>query len=124
MVRFVIVCLGGALGTGARYLVSTAAARLGSAFPLGTAIVNLTGSFLVSFVMVLALEKGGMAEGTRLFLTAGVLGGFTTYSSFNHETLRLAESGALPLAALYAGVTLVGCLGTGLLGLYLARSLG
>jgi fluoride exporter len=123
MVRFVMVCLGGALGTGARYLVATAAARLGSTFPIGTAIVNLAGSFLVSFVMVLALEKGSLAEGTRLFVTTGVLGGFTTYSSFNHETLRLAESGAVPLAAFYAGVTLLGCLGAGLLGLYLARSL-
>ena len=57
-------------------------------------------------------------------LTTGVLGGFTTYSSFNFETLRLAQGGALALAATYVGVTLVGCLVAGLLGLQAARLVG
>ena len=125
MARFLLVCFGGALGTGARYLIATASARATAKFPVGTLTVNVVGSFVISFVMVLALQKGStISEDTRLFLTTGVLGGFTTYSSFNFETLRLAQGGALGIAAVYLAVTLVGCLIAGLLGMQAARLVG
>jgi CrcB protein len=125
MVRFLLVCFGGAIGTGARYLVQTAGVRVTAKFPVGTLTVNVVGSFFISFVMTLALQEAAtMSEDTRLFLTTGILGGFTTYSSFNFETLRLAQGGAMATAATYAAVTLVGCLIAGLLGIQAARLVG
>jgi CrcB protein len=122
--RFLLICLGGALGTGARYLLSTWMARVfGPLFPLGTLLVNVTGSFLLSLVMELSLRTGAVSPNLRMFLATGVMGGYTTYSSFNHETLRLAEDGSWSLAALNLGVTVAGCLVAGLLGIYSARLL-
>jgi len=122
MSRFLLVCFGGALGTGARYLIATASVRVTTKFPVGTLTVNVVGSFFISFIMALALAKGStMSETTRLFLTTGILGGFTTYSSFNFETLRIAQGGAMATAVTYAAVTFVGCLIAGLLGLQAAR---
>ncbi len=124
MGRFLLICLGGAIGTGARFLVSSAMVRaFGPEFPRGTLIVNLTGSFLIGLIMELSLRTGAVSPGLRLFLTAGVMGGYTTYSSFNYETLRLAEDGSYRLATLYLGLTLVGCLVAGTLGVLTARTL-
>jgi CrcB protein len=124
MVRFLLVCFGGALGTGARYLIATVAVRATSKFPVGTLTVNVVGSFLMTLIMTIALTKGAtMSEDTRLFLTTGVLGGFTTYSSFNFETLRLAQGGALSTAITYAILTFLACLLSGLLGIQAARLL-
>ena len=121
MGRFLLVCLGGAIGSGARYLFSTAMSRVFGNFPVGTLGVNVIGSFVISVVMALVLAKGAVAVDLRLFVVTGVLGGFTTYSSFNYETLHLVQSGAGGLAALNVALTLVGCLGAGLLGLWVGR---
>jgi fluoride exporter len=123
MGRFLMICLGGAMGTGARYLVSTSLARLGN-FPFGTLTVNVAGSFAIGLAMTWGAARGGIREDTRLFLVTGVLGGFTTYSSFNYETLRLAQSGAPALALVNLTVTLVGCLVAGMGGVALGRALG
>ncbi len=121
MGRFLLVCLGGALGSGARYLVSTWAARaLGAEFPRGTLVVNITGSFLLAGV-VAASTAGVASPNARLFLGAGILGGYTTYSSFNYETLALVEQGSLGLAAANLALTVVGCLAAGLAGLAVGR---
>jgi CrcB protein len=82
------VGLGGALGSIARYHVGRVAASRAPGFPWGTLAVNLLGSLLIGVVMHLAL-RGRLDEPTRLALGVGVLGGFTTYSSFNHETIAL-----------------------------------
>jgi CrcB protein len=122
MGRFLLVCLGGAIGSGARYLFSTAMSRAFGNFPFGTLGVNVIGSFLISLVMALALGKAGtIGVDARLFIVTGVLGGFTTYSSFNYETLHLVQSGATGLAALNVVLTLVACLGSGLAGLWVGR---
>ena len=124
MGRFLLICLGGALGTGARFLVSSGMARaFGPQFPRGTILINVTGSFLIALVLELSLRTGAISPGMRLFLTTGVMGGYTTYSSFNYETLRLAEDGSYGLAALNLGLTVVGCLLAGVLGLVAARAL-
>ena len=121
MARFLLICLGGAIGTGARYLFSTAMTRVFGNFPFGTLGVNVIGSFLASVVMVLALEKSALAPDLRLILVTGVLGGFTTYSSFNYETLHLAQSGAAGLAVINVALTLVACLAAGIAGIWVAR---
>jgi CrcB protein len=107
--RFLLVCLGGALGSGARYAIS-------AANPFGTLIVNLVGSFAIGLVMELMT-----ASDFRLFLAVGVLGGFTTYSSFNEETLRLFRSGAPLGAMLNLTGTMIGCLLAGIAGAAVAR---
>jgi fluoride exporter len=120
--RFLLVCLGGALGSGARYLVATwAAAMFGPAFPRGTLIVNVAGSFLLSIVMTFATLTAAVPPTLRLFLAAGVMGGFTTYSSFNWETIALAQEGALGFAVLNLTLTVVLCLAAGLAGVVLVH---
>ncbi len=124
MVNVVIVFLGGALGSVARYLVATWAVNAwGADFPRGTVIVNLVGSFLISLVLGLALETPAISPQLRLFLTTGVMGGFTTYSSFNYETLHFLEEGLVARASLNVGITVAGCLAAGALGLAAARAL-
>jgi CrcB protein len=121
MARFLLICLGGAAGTGARYLFSTAMTRAFGNFPFGTLGVNVIGSFLASVLMVLALERSAISPDTRLILVTGVMGGFTTYSSFNYETIHLAQSGAAGLAVVNVALTLIACLAAGLAGIWVAR---
>ena len=95
MSRLLLVCLGGALGSGLRYVVSGLAARwLGAEFPYGTLLVNLGGCFAIGLVQEVGTTSLLLPDHVRLFLAAGVLGGLTTYSTFSYETLRLVESGA------------------------------
>ena len=123
MERFLLICLAGAAGTGARYLVALwAAQRFGSAFPYGTLIVNLVGCFVIAAVMHAALALS-WSPTIRSAITIGFIGGLTTYSSFNYETTRLLEEGALGSAALNAAGTLVRAFATGWLGTLCAREL-
>jgi CrcB protein len=121
MERFFWICLAGAIGTGARYLIALwAAQRLGSAFPYGTLIVNLLGCFIIAAVMHLGLTLGWPPT-LRTSITIGFIGGFTTYSSFNYETMRLIEEGALLTAGANLTLTLLGGLAAGWLGMAMAR---
>ncbi len=122
MLRFLLVCAGGALGSGARFLASSWAARtLGADFPRGTLIVNVTGSFALA---VLLARVEAVPPDLRLFLGTGVLGGYTTYSSFNYETLALLDGGSPRLALANVALTLLGCLAGGAAGLALGRWMG
>ena len=123
MVRLFWICLGGAAGTAARYLVGLwSLERFGPAFPYGTLIINLAGCFLIAVVMEAAAARS-WPDTTRLAVTVGFLGGFTTYSSFNFETTRLAQTGAQSAAFLYVLATLVGGLAAGILGMLAARTI-
>ncbi|HEY6097947.1 MAG TPA: CrcB family protein [Anaeromyxobacter sp.] len=123
MLRLLLVCAGGALGSGARFLLSTWAARaLGADFPRGTILVNATGSFVLAFVFGLPGEA--LSAETRLFLGAGLMGGYTTYSSFNYETLALLEGGSPGLALANVLITLSACLLAGAIGLAAGRIVG
>lgn len=123
MSRFLWICLFGAAGTGARYLLSVwTAERVSSGFPLATLAVNIIGCFAMAIVVEGAF-RAGWPETLRLALTAGLLGGFTTYSSFNFEATRLLETGAATMAAAYVLVTLLGACAAGLLGLAVGRHL-
>jgi CrcB protein len=120
VLRLLLVFVGGALGSVARYLVSTWSARaLGADFPRGTLLVNVTGSFVLAFVF--AVPGSRISPELRLFLGAGLCGGYTTYSSFNTETLALLDQGSAGLAAANLALTVAGCLVAGLAGLALGR---
>src|SRR5689334_15758051 len=118
------IAVAGALGTLLRYGTGLAAARwLGTTLPWGTLLVNVVGSFALG-VVAEALHRSTFAGAdARLVLGVGLMGGFTTYSSFNLETLRLIERAQLGLAVGYASGTFVGCLLAGLAGLALGRAL-
>ena len=121
MERFLWICLAGALGTGARYLIALwAAQRLGSAFPYGTLVVNLSGCFAIAALMHAALTLGWPPT-VRAAATIGFIGGLTTYSSFNYETMRLFEEGAPATAFVNLSVTVIGGFMAGWLGLMAAR---
>jgi CrcB protein len=122
MFRFLLICLGGAVGTGARYLIAIETPRLlGTSFPYATLLVNVAGSFLLGAVMHVGLTTALMTPTLRLVLATGVMGGFTTYSTFNYETIEYLREGALAMAALNVAATLVLCLVAGALGLTMAR---
>ena len=90
--RFLLICLGGAFGTGARYGVQILAVRwMGSSFPYGTLAVNVLGSILIGLVNEVAFTTSLIPPTVRVMLTIGVMGGFTTYSSFAFETLELGQ---------------------------------
>ena len=124
MTRLLWICLGGAVGTAGRYLIGDWLMRVaGPAFPWGTLTVNVLGSFLLGLVMQLALSTDWISPTARLTIATGVLGGFTTYSSFNYETLRLLDGGSWLLAGANLAGTVAGCLVAGTLGMALARAL-
>ena len=122
MVRFLVISLGGAFGSGARYLVSLWLPQLvGTALPYATVAVNVLGSFLLAIIMHLGGSANLLSPTAQLALGAGVMGGFTTYSTFNYETMKLLESGAWTLAATNIVLTLCGCMAAGFAGSAVAR---
>ncbi|GAB4139917.1 MAG: fluoride efflux transporter CrcB [Planctomycetota bacterium] len=124
MERFLWICFGGACGTGARYLLSGLVLhRLGSGFPFGTLAVNVLGSFLIGVLMHVGLTMETIPPSLRLALGIGVLGGFTTFSTFSYETVRLLEEGAFLLALANVATSLLGGLAACFLGLVTARTL-
>jgi CrcB protein len=124
MARFLWICLGGAAGTGARYLLSGWLLRAaGPGFPWGTLAVNVTGSFLLGLIMQVALATDLISPTLRLALTTGVMGGFTTYSTFNYETLQYLQRNEWLAAFANVAATLLVCLVAGALGVLTGRLL-
>lgn len=122
MMTFIWICLGGALGTGARYLMSDWIMKMcGTAFSYGTVAVNALGSFLVGMVMYAGLNTELLSPTARIVLATGVLGGFTTYSSFNYETLEFFKAGDWLPGLTYFTAMSVLCLLAGVLGLAVTR---
>jgi CrcB protein len=120
--RFALICLGGAFGTGARYLLGGAVTRwAGPEFPYGTLLINVLGSFLIGVVQQVGLSTLLIPETLRLVLAVGIMGGFTTYSSFSYETIRLLEAGSWMAATLYVVLTTALCLACCVAGLSLGR---
>jgi CrcB protein len=101
MSKYIFVMLGGALGAVSRFVVGTLVLKFYSAvFPLGTFLINVTGSFLVGLLMMLFLNRPAMNANWRLFLVTGILGGYTTFSTFEWETFTALRGGAGAVALL------------------------
>src|ERR1051326_5334868 len=123
MLTYISVMLGGALGTGARFWASGfIAERVGESFPLGTLVVNVTGSFVIGFFAVLADPEGPVLVSPRFrqFFMIGVCGGYTTFSSFSLQTLDLLRDGDWLKASLNVGISFAFCLAAVWLGRVLA----
>ena len=117
-----LVAVGGAAGSVLRYLTNGLAVRwFGLDFPYGTLIVNVVGSLLIGLVQALAEKSAVLPEPARLFLAVGVMGGFTTYSAFSYETVRLVELDAYGRALVNVVVTTLVCVGVCVLGLAAGR---
>ena len=96
MIRYLLVAIGGGTGALMRYLAASAImTRFGGKFPLGTLVINLTGSFLIGFLMTMLTERFQLDPRWRLMLVVGFLGGYTTFSSFEWETYTAVQGGEL-----------------------------
>lgn len=115
-----LVAIGAAIGGVARYLIGGwLASLLGPDFPWGTVFVNVTGSFVIGVVLVL-VQGGALPAGARPFVAVGILGGYTTFSTYSYETLELMTDGNYRVAVINVFVQLV----LGLIGVYLGVVLG
>jgi len=126
MLGYILVMLGGALGTGARFWASGfIAERAGEFFPLGTLVVNVTGSFVIGFFAALTDPEGAvfLSPRFRQFFMIGVCGGYTTFSSFSLQTLDLVRDGDWLKALLNTVLSFACCLGAVWFGRILALTL-
>ena len=126
MLDYILVMIGGALGTGARFWVSgVVAGHGGELFPLGTLVVNVTGSFAIGFFAAFADPEGFLLISPRLrqFFMIGLCGGYTTFSSFSIQTLDLVRDGDWFKAGLNTLLSFVCCLGAVWFGRFLALAI-
>jgi CrcB protein len=120
---YLIVFAGAGIGGALRHGVNVAAAKLfGYGFPFGTLIVNVLGSFLIGLLAGWFAFRPGVPQDMRLFLTTGILGGFTTFSAFSLDAALLVERNAYALAAAYMVGSVTASLVALFLGLALFRS--
>jgi fluoride exporter len=120
-----LIAVGGALGTLARYLISVAAVPFSHRLPWGTILINVSGSFVIGFFGTLTLSQGRhpLPETARLFIMVGFCGGFTTFSSFSLQTLDLMRNGSLMRALINVVASVVLCVGAVAVGHALAAKL-
>ena len=112
---YIVVFLGGGLGAALRHGINIALGRmLGGGFPYATFFINVTGSFVMGLIAAWFAFKGDASQHWRLFLTTGILGGYTTFSTFSLDAALLYERGQLTLAAGYV----IGSVVLGLIGLF------
>jgi CrcB protein len=121
---FLIVFLGGGLGAALRHGMNLAVARLiGGGFPVGTMTINVLGSFAMGLIAEYFALRRGLPQHWRLFLTTGILGGFTTFSAFSLEAALLYERGDIAGAAVYIGGSVVLAIAALFAGLAIVRML-
>jgi CrcB protein len=124
MNQVLAIASGGALGALLRYWMSAGVYALtGRGFPYGTLAVNVLGSLVMGFLYIWLLERVPGGTAVRAFLLIGLLGAFTTFSTFSIETLNLMEAGQFSRAILNTLVSVVLCIGAAALGVMLARQL-
>ncbi len=122
---FLIVFLGAGLGGAMRHGMSMAAAhQFGATFPYGTLIINVSGSFMMGLVVEYFALRGHLPQDWRLFLTTGVLGGFTTFSAYSLEAALLYERGQLASAAAYVVGSVILAICALFAGLAITRGIG
>lgn len=95
---------------------------LGGSLPFGTVIVNVLGSLIMGLIVGWLALRGDAAQPWRLFLTTGILGGFTTFSAFSLDVALIYERGEFMLAVAYAAISVIGSIGALFLGLWFIRS--
>jgi CrcB protein len=118
------VALGSAAGGMARYLLGGwIQERAGTVFPVQTLVINVTGSLLLGFLQRYGLESAALSPEVRTMLTIGFCGGYTTFSTFSQETVRLLEDGDWRRATLYTILSVVLSVGAALLGIVAAKEL-
>jgi CrcB protein len=123
--NFLIVFLGGGIGAALRHGVNVLALRIvGIGFPYGTLCINVAGSLLMGVLMEYFALRSGLSASSRLFLATGVLGGFTTFSTFSLEAALLWERGQAGLAALYVVASVGLAIGGLFAGMACVRALG
>lgn len=106
--KYLLIALGGALGSIARYWVgSTVAGRMGARFPYGTLVVNVTACVIIGFTLTFLAERTDLSPAWRFFIPIGFIGAYSTFSTYEWETLATMRSGAFAMAALYAVSSLV-----------------
>ena len=104
--RVLIVGAGGFLGAALRYIISSVTAKYLGDFPIGTLIVNVAGGFIMGFIMEASNSMWPISADARLFLTTGILGGLTTFSTFSYETISYLSDGEYLMGGLNAGLNL------------------
>ncbi len=123
MKNVLIVALGGGIGAAGRHLVGLLMMRLfGTGFPYGTLTVNILGSFLMGLLIATLSRMDGSSHGLRLLVATGMLGGFTTFSSFSLDFATLWERGQMELAAGYAAITVIVSIAALFAALWLVRT--
>jgi fluoride exporter len=122
MQNYLLVFAGGGMGAVARYWLSGLVyARFGTAFPYGTLVVNIVGCILIGFLMSLLEDRFLVYPSVRIFLTIGILGGFTTFSSFSFETLTLFQDGQILYGTANIFVSIITCVGGAWIGFSLGK---
>jgi len=112
LLKYFLIALGGALGSMARFWVgSTIANRMGTKFPYGTFVINITACVIIGFSLTLMARRTGLNPAWRFLVPIGLIGAFSTFSTYEWETLSTIRNGAFLLAALYAVSTLIFGLG-------------
>jgi len=121
--NLILVGIGGFLGSGFRYLVTVLLARqFTSSFPLGTFTVNVVGCFLIGILFALS-EKGNLLSPEwRIFLTTGFCGGFTTFSTFSYESIRLLQDGEILYLSLNVALSVIVGFAATYLGMFFIKS--
>ncbi len=118
MQKILYVGIGGCIGAILRYLVSSKIS--GSQIPLGTLFVNVLGGFLIGLIMEVCISTEFISPNMKLFLTTGILGGLTTFSTFSYETVRFFSDGDIKRGLLNICLNVVLCMGGVMLGQYVA----
>jgi fluoride exporter len=119
--RYLLVGLGGGLGSMLRYMVGGyASSRMNARFPYGTFLVNCTGCFLIGLVVAVLAERTDLSPNWRYLIPIGFIGGYTTFSSFELETFRSVENGEMLIAGLYVSLSVV----IGFIGVWLGMIAG
>lgn len=122
MEKILYVGIGGFIGASLRYLISIGSTKLfGNQFPYGTLIVNILGGILIGFIMEVSLSTNLISSNLKLFLTTGILGGLTTFSTFSYETISFFTEGSYLLGSLNASLNLFLSLTGVILGKFISK---
>ena len=124
MQKYLLIAAGGALGSIARYWVgSTISGRMGTKFPYGTLVINITACIIIGFSLTYLGRRAGLSPAWRFFIPVGFVGAYSTFSTYEWETLSTLRSGAFALASLYAVASLILGLAAAWLGAALAEAI-